>query len=541
MDHANTKSRQRDINPITRMDYPDPDVIRVGDTYYMVSTTMYYMPGCEILRSYDLVHWEHAAYVYDLLDSTPAQRLEGAENIYGQGMWAASLRNHNGTFYICFVANDTHKTYLYRAESIEGPWEKSEIEGFYHDNSILFDDDGRVYIVYGNREIYLTELRDDLSGPKPGGLHRLILTDRDDAFLGYEGSHFYKINGRYYIFFIHMPKATGRRTEACFSAASLTDEFVGGDVFDDDRGYFNSGCAQGGIVETPGGAWYAIVFQDSGAVGRIPILVPVTWKGGMPVFGENGVLPAKFPIEDLKPDHVYEPLVSNDDFRSVCPEILSTPGADGPVEIDFVNHKRRFDTFAFKSCWQFNHEPDLSLITRDTEVGTVTVTTDKVCKNLVQAKNVLTQRTTCPSCAAEITVDGAALKEGDYAGLCLLESSYAFAAITRRDGELYVVMQNRVIDNGSFWGERKDNEPGTELACIKLSGSSVRLRAEALFENKADTGRFFYYDGEEKKALGPESKLVFKLDHFTGVRFGLFVFSTKQTGGRGTFSEFIYE
>ena len=133
------------------------------------------------------------------------------------------------------------------------------------------------------------------------------------------------------------------------------------------------------------------------------------------------------------------------------------------------------------------------------------------------------------------------LKEGDYAGLCLLESSYAFAAITRRDGELYVVMQNRVIDNGSFWGERKDNEPGTELACVKLSGSSVRLRAEALFENKADTGRFFYYDGEEKKALGPESKLVFKLDHFTGVRFGLFVFSTKQIGGSGTFSEFIYE
>ena len=190
MDHSK-------INPLTRMDYPDPDVIRVGDTYYMVSTTMYFMPGCEILRSYDLVHWEHAAFVYDSLDSTPAQRLEGTENIYGQGMWAASLRYHNGTFYICFVANDTHKTYLYRAESIEGPWEKSEIEGFYHDNSILFDDDGRVYIVYGNREIYLTELRDDLSGPKPGGLHRLILTDRDDAYLGYEGSHFYKINGRY--------------------------------------------------------------------------------------------------------------------------------------------------------------------------------------------------------------------------------------------------------------------------------------------------------------------------------------------------------
>ena len=106
--------------------------------------------------SADLIHWEHAAFVYERLDSTPAQRMEGEENIYGQGMWAASLRYHKGTFYVIFVSNDTHKSYLYRSEKIEGPWRKSEIEGFYHDNSLLFDDDGRVYIVYGNREVYLT-------------------------------------------------------------------------------------------------------------------------------------------------------------------------------------------------------------------------------------------------------------------------------------------------------------------------------------------------------------------------------------------------
>ena len=96
----------------------------------MVSTTMHFMPGCEILRSYDLVHWEHAAFVYDRLDSTPAQALADGLNIYGKGMWAASLRYHKGIFYICFAANDTHKTYLYRSDSIEGPWHKSQIEGF---------------------------------------------------------------------------------------------------------------------------------------------------------------------------------------------------------------------------------------------------------------------------------------------------------------------------------------------------------------------------------------------------------------------------
>ena len=137
------------INPITKLDYPDVDVIRVEDTYYMVSTTTHFMPGCEILRSYDLINWEHAAYLYDVLDSTPGQRLEGEENIYGRGMWAATLRFHKGTFYVIFVANDTHKTYLFTAPNVVGPWEKKEIEGFYHDCSLLFDDDEKVYLVYG--------------------------------------------------------------------------------------------------------------------------------------------------------------------------------------------------------------------------------------------------------------------------------------------------------------------------------------------------------------------------------------------------------
>ena len=93
-------------------DFPDPDIILVDDTYYMVSTTMHFMPGCVILRSYNLVDWEHAAYVFDKLEPTPGQTLKDNNGIYGKGMWAACLRHHNGKFYITFVANDTHKTYL---------------------------------------------------------------------------------------------------------------------------------------------------------------------------------------------------------------------------------------------------------------------------------------------------------------------------------------------------------------------------------------------------------------------------------------------
>lgn len=108
-------------NPIIPMDFPDPDILRVGDAYYMVSTTMYFMPGCVILRSHDLIHWEFYTHVYDMLENTPAQRLEGNANAYGKGMWAASLRRRGDTFYISFVAYDTHKTYLYSASDMKGP------------------------------------------------------------------------------------------------------------------------------------------------------------------------------------------------------------------------------------------------------------------------------------------------------------------------------------------------------------------------------------------------------------------------------------
>ncbi|GHU68004.1 hypothetical protein FACS1894184_08990 [Clostridia bacterium] len=249
-------------NPIIWMDYPDIDVIRVDDTYYMISTTMHFMPGGVILRSYDLVHWEICSYVYDILEDTPGQRLDDSKGVYGKGMWAASLRFHDGRFYVCFVANDTRRTYLYQSDSITGPWTRQYIEGFYHDNSILFDD-GRIYIVYGNTTISIVELNDGLTAPKPGGLDKVILEDDRGRYkLGYEGAHIYKINGYYYIFLIHWLKnESGRRVEACFRAKTLDSEWRGGDVLNADLGFMNAGVAQGGIVDTLDGGWYAMLFQ----------------------------------------------------------------------------------------------------------------------------------------------------------------------------------------------------------------------------------------------------------------------------------------
>lgn len=507
-------------NPITKLDYPDIDVIRVEDTYYMVSTTMHFMPGCEILRSYDLANWEHAAYVYDRLDSTAGQTLAGEENIYGRGMWAASLRFHKGVFYVCFVANDTGKTYLFTAGAVEGPWEKRSMEGFYHDCSLLFDDDGRIYIAYGNRDIYITELRADLGGPLEGGLHRLAVRDVTDTCLGYEGTHFYKINGKYYMFFIHSLEGRWMRAEACFMADSIEGEFTGGDVCVDDMGLSGQGVAQGGIVNTPEGKWYGILFQDTGAVGRIPVLVPVTWDGYRPVFGEGGKIPKTLSVVSERPEHVYEPLVQSDDFRR-------------DEEPDGAERKRLWGCFGLKSSWQFNHEPDLSLLRLDRKRGVLWVTADKICRSLTQTGNMLTQRMRLPGCAGEVTVDLSGLKEGDYAGICALQGCYGMVAGTRRDGVNYLVMRGVQQDAESGMAEK-------EWEAVEVKDSLVRFRAEACFGPGEDRVRFYYQSGGEWKKIGEPHRLYFRLDHFTGCRFGLFLHATREKGGRAGFMDFVY-
>ncbi len=508
-------------NPILRSDFPDPDVIRVGDTYYMISTTMHFMPGGVILRSFDLIHWEIVSHVYETLDDTPAQKLEGDQSIYGQGMWAASLRYHQGRFFVCFVANDTRKTYLYQADEVRGPWQKQIVEGFYHDCSLLFDDDGRVYIVYGNTEIYLTELKPDLSGPKPGGLHRLIVRDREGVRLGYEGAHFYKIHGRYYVFFIHwLAEGSGRRVQACFSADSLTGEFTGRDVLDDDMGFFNNGVAQGGIVDTPEGDWYAILFQDQGALGRVPVVAPVTWENDFPVFGVEGKVPAVIQAKSTRPEHVYTPFVCSDDFHYA-------PGPDGKIRLG--------------SAWQWNHNPDDACWAVDGAEGVLQLCAGRLSENVTRARNVLTQRSVGPMCSASVEVDGSLLNDGDFAGMCALQGRYGMVAIAREKGQYFLVMKGNPGKADYTMGKTLDKTPGVEYERILLAGTKAVLRVDLNFTQMADEAKFSYWDGATWKSIGAAQKLYFGLDHFVGCRFGLFVYATEKPGGRAGFRKFVVE
>ncbi len=303
--------------PYIWTDIPDPDVIRVNDTYYMVSTTMHFTPHCPIMKSTDLVNWEIVNYVCDILDDSDASSLRNESHAYGKGTWAASIRYHKETYYVTVASYNTGKTYIFQAEDIEnGPWRKYEINHVHHDQSLLFDDDGRVYMVSGAGCIYLIELTSNATSVKEGGLDRVIIKRADvggQGGLPAEGSHFYKINGRYYLFLIAWPPTgSGRRIELCYRADHIEGPYEGRVILDEDIGFKNMGVAQGGIIDTPTGDWYAVLFQDRASVGRIPVLIPMTWEDGWPVLNVKSTAPIHINLPDLR--NKANGIVSSDEF-----------------------------------------------------------------------------------------------------------------------------------------------------------------------------------------------------------------------------------
>src|SRR5690625_3816008 len=261
-------------NPIIWSDIPDPSVIRVGDTFYMSSTTMHMNPGVPIMKSIDLVNWKIVNYVYDTLEDNDKQLLRNGQNEYSKGSWASSLRYHKGTFYFAVASFSAGKTFIFQNTDIEkGQWTKSTIDGVYNDMSLLFDNDG-VYMVYGGGDIRIIELTQDATAIKEGGLDQIIIPNSSDIIgskimLPAEGAHIHKVNGMYYIFLITWPEK-GVRTQLVYRSDKIDGDYEGKVVVSD------AGVAQGGIVDTSDGNWYALLFGDRGAVGRIPYLVPIT-------------------------------------------------------------------------------------------------------------------------------------------------------------------------------------------------------------------------------------------------------------------------
>ena len=156
-------------NPVIFADVPDMSIIRVGDTYYMSSTTMHMSPGVPVMKSKDLINWEIVNYAYNTLGDNDELNLINGKNAYGRGSWASCIRYHNETFYVSTFSSTTGKTYIWSTKNIEkGPWKEISFSPSFHDHTLVFDDDGRVYLITGNKRLTLIELNSDLTGIKAG-------------------------------------------------------------------------------------------------------------------------------------------------------------------------------------------------------------------------------------------------------------------------------------------------------------------------------------------------------------------------------------
>ena len=224
-------------------------IVRVGDSYYMSSTTMHMAPGVPIMKSKDLINWKIVSYAYNVLDTIDALTLRNGKNSYGKGSWASCIRYHNETFYVSTFAQTTGKTYVYSTKDIEkGPWKESSFSPSFHDNTLFFDDDGRVYLIYGNKKLTLVELNADLSGVKTGGTNQVIIENSSlpsgkDSGLG-EGSQLFKVNGKYFLFNITWPRG-GMRTVVIHRADKITGPWEG------QTRISGSGCSPGWSCRYP--------------------------------------------------------------------------------------------------------------------------------------------------------------------------------------------------------------------------------------------------------------------------------------------------
>ncbi len=503
-------------NPFIYSDVPDDDIIRVGDTYYMVSTTMFFTPGAPIMKSKDLFSWEICNYVYDIYADGDVQNLKNGKHDYAHGQWATSLRYHEGIYYIFFGSYGSGKSYIYKTDDIEnGTWTRNELNGMYHDASMLFDDDGRNYLVYGGGgEIKIKEFNAEMTDFKWGGVDKTLFKTGLTGLAG-EGAHILKINGWYYVFVIAWPNGKPR-IELCYRSKTLTGNYEGKEILNSGLGTYGAGVAQGQIVDTPDGKWYGLMFQDHGAIGRVPVLVPVTWQDDWPMLGVNG----KAPVTLEAPDGYKGTFLAKDD------------------EFDYGSNDLMLE-------WQWNHNPDNNAWSVTERPGFLRLQNAHIADNIIWARNTLTMRTEGPACSSVIKLDTSGMKVGDYAGLSAFQLNYGNVGVyVADDGSRKIYMAK----NG---GNEIANSSNKIIEQTNMNGKEIYLKIEFTFatvdgsfnvSNNIDRANFFYsYDGNNWTKIGDTLGMTYDLKMFTGYRSAIYSYPTKSTGGYADIDFFDYE
>ena len=502
-------------NPMLWADCPDPDVIRVGDTFYMVTTTMHLMPGGPVMASKDLKNWQTVGYIFDrLTDSPKYDLLEGT--VYGRGQWATSLKYHDGRFYALLAPNergDMGDTYIFTAEKAEGPWTIHSRLRHFHDATLLFDDDGTPYVFFGTGE--MCQLTRDLKGVVEGSHRHYFQREADERGL-LEGTRVIKHCGTYYALLISHVYAPGRhRREVCYRTRDLNGPWEKNVILESDFGGF-SYLAQGTIVDTEEGDWYGIMFQDRGGVGRVLTLSPVRWIDGWPQLGdEQGKVPATMrPYRSGQPQTA---IVCSDDFSA------SQLGLH----------------------WQWNHNPIDASWSLAERPGYLRLKTQRVVPNLYLAPNSLTQRMEGPRCTGSVSLDVQHMKDGDCCGLAAFNGDSGVLTIKKQGKRLVLEMSEQSVKlTDQEKAVTEVAETLKETVQLPAKTKTVWLRLSGDFNPGKDEANFFYsLDGQQWQPIGSRAyKMRFDYRRlFMGTKFAIFNYATKKAGGYVDVDSFDYQ
>ena len=532
-------------NPLFYDEFSDPDILRVGDDYYLAGTTMHAVPGLVILHSRDLVNWENVSYCFPRFDF-PEDRfaLKNHEEIYGQGIWAPCIRYANGQFYVFSNVNGKGLQ-CYTSKDIRGPWTHHNMKGNIYDLGVLFDDDGKVYAIHGYGTVKCTELEPDMSGPKEG-TERVIIPEGNGVG---EGHHMYKIDGMYYLISTDY-RPNGRtlcsRSKSIwgpyetrvitadetygYHAASLTQvprgekyrigqdgtKFGLGPVDKDATACTNA--HQGGIVQFKDGSWWALFMQDFHSIGRTVCLMPMTWVDGWPMVGLKGNL-GRAPRTWFKPgtaEGFYglgdvpvarAPYDRSDNFNYTSATRLATP----------------YSKKSLKPIWQWNHNPDDKMWSL--KGGRLRIQAQPA-EQLMWARNTLTQRVIGPQSVATVELYIKGMKDGDICGLGNINVPCSWIGVMKVGNTLTL---------RSFSQYNADPTLAPAVVPVGLPTKKIWLRCIGDYDN--DKMQYAYStDGKTFQNLGQEIPLSYQLITFQGSRHALFAFNVK--GKQGGYAEF---
>ncbi|MBR1667916.1 MAG: glycoside hydrolase 43 family protein [Bacteroidaceae bacterium] len=545
--NAQTKSWTADngngtfTNPLFYDEFSDPDVIRVGDDYYLAGTTMHAVPGLVILHSKDLVNWENISYCFDRFDFDDERfSLKNHKETYGEGIWAPCIRYANGQFYVFSNVNGKGLQ-CYTAKDIKGPWTHHNLKGNIYDLGVLFDDDGKVYAIHGYGTVKCTELEPDMSGPKEG-TERVIIPEGNGVG---EGHHMYKINGMYYLISTDY-RPNGRtlcsRSKSIwgpyetrvitadetygYHAARLTQwrgrivpdgsDFRLGPLDKDATACTNA--HQGGIVQATDGSWWALFMQDFHSIGRTVCLMPMTWEDGWPMVGFKGNY-GRAPRTWFKPGVEVKNGMVVDDGAMTSQQ--TEPHAP------YVRSEN-FDGKQLGRVWQWNHNPEETMW--NLTGGKLRLKTMPA-EQLMWARNTLTQRVIGPTSITTVELNVKGLKDGDVAGLGNINVPCSWIGIVKKasDGKTYTLRCFEQLTNDT-----------TDVQ-VSLPKGKIWLRSIGEYDD--DQAQYAYStDGITFQTLGRMMPLSYQLTTFQGSRHALFAFNVDgKNGGYAEFDNFTVE